>query len=93
MKLTDEEIEQRLANVPGWEVEEGSLAKEFVFKDFEEAFKFMAAAAVVAEELNHHPDWSNSYKKVMVHLSTHEERGITDLDFELAGKMNRLARK
>jgi 4a-hydroxytetrahydrobiopterin dehydratase len=69
------------------------LAKEFVFQGFKEAFGFMTAVAVVAEEMGHHPDWSNSYKKVTVRLSTHEEGGITELDFKLAKKMNELERR
>lgn len=90
-KLSDDEVRQRLAGLPGWSLAEGKLAREFRFADFARAFGFMTSAAIEADKLNHHPEWSNVYNKVTVRLVTHEAKGITELDFELARKMNELA--
>jgi len=73
-----------------WTVIGGKLHKIFQFKNFIEAFGFMTRAAIVAEKLNHHPDWSNVYRTVTVNLVTHEANGITALDFKLAKKMDGL---
>ena len=90
-KLSDDEVRQRLADLPGWSLDEGKLAREFKFGDFARAFGFMSSVAIEADKLNHHPEWSNVYNKVSVRLVTHEAKGITELDFELALKMNELA--
>ena len=90
-RLSDDEIQQRLAGLPGWSLDGGKLAREFRFDNFARAFGFMASAAIEADKLNHHPEWSNVYNRVTVHLVTHEAKGITELDFELARKMNELA--
>ncbi len=90
-RLSDAEIAGRLASVPGWSLVGGKLRRELKFKDFSEAFGFMARAALVAEKLDHHPDWSNVWNRVTVELSTHDAGGLTALDFELAEAMNRLA--
>ncbi|MEX2122490.1 MAG: 4a-hydroxytetrahydrobiopterin dehydratase [Woeseia sp.] len=90
-KLSSRELEERLADLNGWSVEEGKLKRVFKFADFVRAFGFMTSAAMEAEKLNHHPEWSNVYNKVTVHLVTHEARGITGLDFKLAKKMDALA--
>lgn len=78
------------ASEPAWQIIEGKLHKEFVFSNFIEAFGFMTRAAIVAEGMNHHPEWFNVYKKVVVDLTTHEAGGITELDFTLAEKMEKL---
>lgn len=80
-----------LAN--GWSLTEGrdALTRTFTFRNFVEAFGFMTRAALWAEKLNHHPEWSNVYKTVEVTLSTHDAGGLTDLDVKLAGKMDALA--
>ena len=85
------EIEARLAHLDGWEYRDGMLRREFVFANFVEAFGFMTRAAIHAEQLNHHPDWSNLYKTVRVALETHDVGGISQLDFDLATTMNDLA--
>lgn len=82
-----------LTELDGWTVAEDgrAITRSFVFRNFSEAFGFMTRAALAAEKLDHHPEWSNVYKKVDVKLSTHDAGGLTELDFELAGKMNRFA--
>src|SRR5262245_28213788 len=92
-KLTGEAREAALARLSGWsEVEDrDAIAKKFVFKNFSEAFGFMTRAALVAEKLDHHPEWFNVYKTVDVTLSTHDAGGLTELDVKLAEAMNRLA--
>ncbi len=82
--LTEDEIRKRLAEVPGWEVAGGKLHRSFAFKDFVGAFGFMTRLALVAESMNHHPEWHNVYNRVVVDLSTHDAGGITELDFRLA---------
>jgi 4a-hydroxytetrahydrobiopterin dehydratase len=83
-------IEERLGSVPGWAVEDGKLHRELEFADFNEAFGFMTRAAMVAEKMNHHPDWSNSWNKVDVDIVNHAAGGISAACFELASKMNDL---
>ena len=85
------EIEARLRSLDGWEHRAGMLRREFVFANFVEAVGFMTRAAIHAERLNHHPDWSNLYNTVRVALETHDVGGISHLDFELASTMNGLA--
>jgi len=90
-RLADDEIKKRLADLPAWTIAGGKLRREFRFADFSEAFGFMARVALVAEKMDHHPDWSNVWNRVTVELWTHDAGGITDLDFELAQAMDRLA--
>jgi len=90
-KLSDDLIEAKLTELDGWSLADGKLEREFKFRNFVQAFAFMTAAAMEAEKMNHHPEWFNVYNKVRVQLMTHEADGITALDFELAGRMNRLA--
>lgn len=87
-KLTQPEIEERLKKIPGWEVQDGGLFRIFKFSSFRDAFAFMTKGALLSEKLNHHPDWSNSFKTVTVSLKTHDAAGITDLDFEWASKVS-----
>lgn len=77
----------------GWTLVEGrdALTKTFVFKNFIEAFGFMAQAALWAEKLGHHPEWSNVYKTVEVTLTTHDAGGLTELDAALAARMDAAA--
>ena len=90
-KLSDSDIATRLAELEGWAIEDGKLRREFKFANFVEAFGFMTRAAIEAEKMDHHPEWFNVWNKVVVDLTTHSTGGITDLDFELAGKMDSLA--
>ena len=82
-----------LARLAGWSEVAGrdAISKTFVFKDFSEAFGFMTRAALVAEKMDHHPEWLNVYKKVEVTLSTHDAGGVTELDIKLAEAMDKLA--
>ncbi len=92
-KLGAAAVTQALSSLEGWSLgDDGvSIAKTFIFRDFSEAFGFMTRAALAAEKLDHHPDWSNSYRTVHVSLSTHDAGGLTELDLKLAKAMNRLA--
>src|SRR5215831_17982350 len=90
-KLGDDEISRRLSDLTGWTVQAGKLHREYRFADFVAAFGFMASAALVAERMNHHPEWFNVWSTVRVDLTTHDAGGITAKDFELAEAMERLA--
>ena len=92
-KLTGNARQAALAKLSGWSEVEGrdAISRRFTFKDFSEAFGFMARAAMMAEKLDHHPEWFNVYNKVEVTLATHEAGGVTERDVQLAQEMNRLA--
>ncbi len=90
-RLDQGQIKRHLAELPGWTHEDDSIARRFEFANFVEAFGFMARAALVCEKMNHHPDWSNTYRSVDVRLTTHSAGGLTELDFKLARAMDRLA--
>lgn len=85
------EIDEFLADHADWRLEQGKLHREFVFADFVQAFGFMAQVALVAEAANHHPEWRNVYRRVVVDLTTHEAGGITERDFMLARRMGQIA--
>ena len=93
-RLSAEARRQALGGLPGWTEVQGreAIGKTFVFKDFNEAFGFMTRAALVAEKMDHHPEWRNVYKTVEVELSTHDAGGVTALDIELAKSMNAIAK-
>src|SRR5438309_2503388 len=92
-KLTGAARNAALGKLDGWTEVAGrdAIARKFTFKDFNEAFGFMARAALVAEKLDHHPEWFNVYNKVEVTLATHDAGGVTERDVKLAQEMNRLA--
>jgi 4a-hydroxytetrahydrobiopterin dehydratase len=92
-KLTGEARMRALARLSGWTEVKGrdAISKKFVFADFNQAFGFMARAALTAEKLDHHPEWSNVYKTVEVTLSTHDAGGLTELDVTLAEAMDKFA--
>ena len=83
-KLSDAEIQKNLEHVNGWSVEDGKLHKEFQFDTFVTAFGFMTQLALVAESMNHHPEWFNVYNRVTIDLMTHDAGGISELDFQWA---------
>jgi 4a-hydroxytetrahydrobiopterin dehydratase len=92
-RLSDAERAAGLARLGGWTLVVGreAITKRFVFRDFSEAFGFMASAALVAERMNHHPEWLNVWNRVEVTLATHDAGGLTKLDLELAAAMDRIA--
>ena len=89
-KLTEAEIQTRLAGAKGWAVQNGKLHRAFECKDFVTAFGNMTRVALVAESMSHHPEWFNVWNKVVVDLATHSVNGISNLDFELAAKINEI---
>jgi 4a-hydroxytetrahydrobiopterin dehydratase len=89
--LGETDLAAALRELPGWSVAEGKLHREFRFPDFVAAFGFMARAALVAERMDHHPEWTNVWNRVVVDLVTHDAGGITRSDVELAGRMSELA--
>jgi 4a-hydroxytetrahydrobiopterin dehydratase len=93
-KLTGNARKSALAKLHGWsEVKNrDAITRRFTFSDFNEAFGFMARAALVAEKLDHHPGWFNVYNKVEVTLATHDAGGVTERDIKLAQAMDRLAK-
>lgn len=90
-KMTRDGIEAALREAPGWELRDGALVREFRFRDFVEAFGFMSRVALLAESMNHHPDWSNVYNRVSIALSTHDAGGVTDHDVRLAKAVSEIA--
>jgi 4a-hydroxytetrahydrobiopterin dehydratase len=88
--LSTDRIAQLPADLPGWEIKDGKLHREFRFGSFVEAFGFMAQVALLAETLAHHPEWSNVYNRVTIDLTTHDCGGLSDLDSELAGRISAL---
>ncbi len=90
-KLSDAEIQSKLKQVADWTVKEGKLHKEFQFDTFVTAFGFMTQLALIAESMNHHPEWFNVYNRVTIDLMTHDAGGISELDFELASHADALS--
>jgi 4a-hydroxytetrahydrobiopterin dehydratase len=92
-KLSGDARNRALARLRGWSEVQGrdAIHKKFVFKDFNEAFGFMTRVALLAEKLDHHPEWSNVYRNVEVTLSTHDAGGLTELDVKLAEAMDGFA--
>ena len=89
-KLSESEIKENLGRAPGWSLVSGKLHQAFECKDFVTAFGNMTRVALVAEAMNHHPEWFNVWNKVVIDLNTHSVKGISDLDFELAAKINEI---
>jgi 4a-hydroxytetrahydrobiopterin dehydratase len=89
-KLSEDEIRSRLADLPGWGLGSRGVRREFRFADFNAAFGFLTRVALVAERMDHHPEWSNVYDRVTIELSTHDAGGVTDVDFELARAISRI---
>jgi 4a-hydroxytetrahydrobiopterin dehydratase len=92
-KLDNDARKSALAKLNGWSDVSGrdAITKKFTFKNFNEAFGFMSRVALVAEKMDHHPEWSNVYKTVDVTLSTHDAGGLTELDVKLAEAMDKIA--
>jgi 4a-hydroxytetrahydrobiopterin dehydratase len=92
-KLTGPARADALKKLSSWSELSGrdAITRKFVFKDFNQAFGFMTRAALIAEKMDHHPEWFNVYKTVEVTLSTHDAGGVTELDAKLAAEMDKLA--
>jgi len=90
MRLSQEEIEQELKNLPGWSIVNEKLHREIEFDSFNEAFGFMTRAAMEIEKMNHHPEWFNVYNRITIDLMTHDAGGITKNDTHLAKILNSL---
>ncbi len=89
-KLTGREVAEAVTRLPEWTVENDKLHRELVFEDFEAAFAFMTRVAALAEDRDHHPDWSNVYNRVTIDLATHDAGGITEKDCDLATAIERV---
>jgi 4a-hydroxytetrahydrobiopterin dehydratase len=91
--LDQQEIDESLQKLAsGWTQEGEFIKKDFTFKNFISAFGFMTSVALAAEKADHHPNWQNVYNRVSISLSTHDAGGLTDQDFDLAGKIDLLAK-
>ena len=88
--LTDQERSALAVDFPAWDVTGHSMERHLAFSDFSEAFGFMVRVALAAEAIGHHPDWSNSWNRVSIVLSTHDSGGLTALDLKLARLIDRL---
>ena len=91
-KLSDNDKKNELAKLPDWTLRDDrdAISKSFNFKNFNEAFGWMTRVALIAEQINHHPEWFNVWNRVDVTLSTHDAGGITELDIKLAQKMDKI---
>ncbi|MEK9682007.1 MAG: 4a-hydroxytetrahydrobiopterin dehydratase [Nitrosopumilus sp.] len=90
MRLSQEDIESELKNLPGWSVVNDKLHREIEFESFNQAFGFMTRAAMEIEKMNHHPEWFNVYNRLVIDLMTHDAGGITTNDINLARILNSL---
>ena len=90
MRLSQEEIDEELKNLPGWSVVNEKLHKEIEFESFNQAFGFMTRASMEIEKMNHHPEWFNVYNRLVIDLMTHDAGGITKNDINLARILNSL---
>ncbi len=89
--LSDAELEQALGRLSGWARAGNAITRQYQFKDFRAAMWFLNAAAAVADQMDHHPEWTNVYNRVTVNLSTHDAGGVTERDITLAEAMDRAA--
>lgn len=91
--LSFDQIERELISLPQWGYRDGKLHREYRFGDFNTAFAFIAGVAALAQQLDHHPDWCNSWNRVTIELTTHDAGGVTMQDFQLAREIEQLAIK
>jgi 4a-hydroxytetrahydrobiopterin dehydratase len=90
-RLSDEEIDERLSGLEGWDRNGDAIRRQFELDDFKGSVEFVNRLTPEAEGMNHHPDLEISWNKVTVSITTHSEGGLTENDFELAGRISRLA--
>jgi 4a-hydroxytetrahydrobiopterin dehydratase len=88
--LSAASLEKKLEELADWDISQQKLYRRFVFDNFVEAFGFMSRVALLAESMDHHPDWSNVYNRVDIYLTTHDAGGISERDFILAARINKL---
>ena len=89
-KMSVQQIEASLTKFPDWQIKDNKLHRELKFKNFIQTWGFMTQVAILAEQMDHHPEWSNVYNQVTIDLTTHEADGISQRDFGLAGKVNKI---
>ena len=88
--LTEKEKASAKEEIPNWEFDKKKLRRQWIFKDFIAAFAFITKVAIISERINHHPEWSNTYSKLIIELMTHDSGGITRLDIDLALSIDRI---
>ena len=88
--LQNEELKELGFKIPGWEINNKQIQREFKFFNFIEAFSFMTIIALICEKYNHHPNWENVYSKVIISLNTHELGGVTNQDQTIASEINKI---
>ena len=93
VRLGPSGIAAALSKLPGWKLKAGKLHRDYKFVDFVAAFSFMTGAALIAQSLDHHPEWFNVWNKVRIDLATHDAGGVTALDVKLAHAMEELANR
>ena len=86
--LQEKELRELNKSAEGWKIFNNYIEKDFIFKDFVDAFSFMTKVAMICEKYNHHPEWLNTYSKVNIKLTTHDLGGLTNLDQEIATQIN-----
>ena len=86
------DVQTALKDLPGWQAKGEAITRKFEFKDFNAAFAFMTRVALLAEKMDHHPEWSNVYNKLDVTLTTHDAGGVTENDVKMAKAMESYAR-
>ena len=94
-RLSDPQLEKTLASLDGWELcdTQSSIKKSFKFKDFNTAWAFMSRIALLAEKMDHHPEWSNIYNRVDITLTTHDANGITERDIKMATRIEKYSKE
>ncbi len=90
-RLSEKEIGKRTAHLSGWKLKKGRLHRDLIFGTFAHAFGFMTSVAIIAQAMDHHPDWSNSYRRVTIDLISHDIDGLSERDFDLAEQISALA--
>ena len=88
-KIPANSIDAKIKELSGWKFKKDGIEKDFVFKDFSEAFAFLTKIALLSEKLNHHAEWSGVYNKVKLRLSTHDAGGLTQKDVDMAGEIEK----
>ena len=89
-KLSESSVANKLSKLSEWQLKDEKLFKKFQFSDFAEAFSFMTRVAIIAEKADHHPEWFNVYNRVEIYLTTHDANGISERDFSLAAKIDKM---